>query len=106
MQLVVHGRVHPRVPLDAEATPGTRLEAAARSQTRRVQPCGRRVRTNARTRGLVEALCDVAFTPSVLLRLVGQYSAADISVAVNTDRGLLTPIVFGAASSRWVFEDM
>jgi len=48
----------------------------------------------------------VAFTPSVLLRLVGQYSAADISVAVNTDRGLLTPIVFGAASSRWVFEDM
>jgi len=27
---------------------------------------------------------------------IRQYSAADISVAVNTDRGLLTPIVFGA----------
>merc|ERR1719409_1861556 len=29
---------------------------------------------------------------------IRQYSAADISVAVNTDRGLLTPIVFGADS--------
>jgi len=27
---------------------------------------------------------------------VRQFSAADVSVAVNTDRGLLTPIVFGA----------
>lgn len=27
---------------------------------------------------------------------IRQYSSADISVAVNTDRGLLTPIVFGA----------
>ena len=27
---------------------------------------------------------------------IRQYSAADISVAVNTDRGLLTPIIFGA----------
>ena len=29
---------------------------------------------------------------------IRQYTAADISVAVNTDRGLLTPIVFGADS--------
>jgi len=29
---------------------------------------------------------------------IRQYSAADISVAVNTPRGLLTPIVFGAES--------
>ena len=29
---------------------------------------------------------------------VRQYASADISVAVNTDRGLITPIVFGAES--------
>lgn len=29
---------------------------------------------------------------------IRQYSAADVSVAVNTDKGLLTPIVFGADS--------
>jgi len=31
---------------------------------------------------------------------VRQFSAADISVAVNTDKGLLTPIVFGADSKK------
>ncbi|EOD33194.1 dihydrolipoamide acetyltransferase [Emiliania huxleyi CCMP1516] len=49
--------------------------------------------------------CNSSYTDEYI-RERCQYSAADISVAVNTDRGLLTPIVFGAASSRWVFEDM
>ncbi|KAL3910781.1 MAG: hypothetical protein SGPRY_008929, partial [Prymnesium sp.] len=31
---------------------------------------------------------------------IRQFSSADISVAVNTDRGLLTPIVFGAESKN------
>ncbi|EOD07303.1 dihydrolipoamide acetyltransferase [Emiliania huxleyi CCMP1516] len=44
--------------------------------------------------------CNSSYTDEYI-RERCQYSAADISVAVNTDRGLLTPIVFGAASSRW-----
>jgi len=39
-------------------------------------------------------VCNSSYTDEY----IRQYSAADISVAVNTDRGLLTPIVFGADS--------